>query len=158
VRLAAFLFAAVVATAACAGPAERAPTLFPELRQATLPVHAGSATHEFSVWIAADAPSRERGLMFVRELPPDRGMLFLFEFPQPLAFWMKNTYVSLDLVFIDEDGTVINVAENAKPLSLRPIESAGDAVAVLEVVGGTARRIGLKAGDRVALPDFANDR
>lgn len=157
-RLAAFLLAAVLATAACAGPAGRAPALFPELPQATLPVHAGSATHEFSVWIAADAPSRERGLMFVRELPPDRGMLFLFEFPQPLAFWMKNTYVSLDLVFIDENGTVINVAENAKPLSLQPIESAGDAVAVLEVVGGTARRIGLKAGDRVALPDFANDR
>ena len=70
---------------------------YPELSELPAAVHAGSATHEFSVWIAADAPSRERGLMFVRELPPDRGMLFLFEFPQPLAFWMKNTYVSLDL-------------------------------------------------------------
>ena len=63
--------------------------------------------------------------MFVRELPPDRGMLFLFEFPQEVAFWMKDTVLSLDLIFIDPAGKVLNVAANAKPYSLDPIESAG---------------------------------
>jgi uncharacterized membrane protein (UPF0127 family) len=150
-RLAAFVLGAVV-TVACAGPPDREADLFPRLEQARLQATTASGTHEFSVWIAADADSRERGLMYVRELPEDGGMLFLFEFPQPLAFWMKNTYLSLDLAFIGEDGSVLNVAEHAKPLSLVPIESVGDAIAVLEVLGGTAQRIGLKAGDRVALP------
>ena len=86
--------------------------------------------------------------MFVRELPPDRGMLFLFEFPQEVAFWMKDTVLSLDLVFIDPAGKVLNIAANARPYSLDPIESRGRAIAVLEVVAGTARTIGLKPGDR----------
>lgn len=150
-RLAAIALLAA-ALPALASPLDRAPALFPGLRQTSVLATTASGNHAFSVWIAADSRSRERGLMFVRDLPADRGMLFLFEFPQPLAFWMKNTYVSLDLVFIGEDGSVLNVAERAKPLSLDPIESAGDAVAVLEVVGGTAQRIGLKAGDRISLP------
>jgi uncharacterized membrane protein (UPF0127 family) len=151
VRLAALLLSAVAA-AASASPPDRAPALFPALRQATITATTATGAHEFSVWIAADARSRERGLMYVRELPPGSGMLFLFEFPQPLAFWMKNTYLSLDLVFIGGDGRVLNVVENAKPLSLDPIESDGDAIAVLEVVAGTARRLDLKAGNRVELP------
>lgn len=128
------------------------PDLFPSLQQAKVQAMTATGAHEFSVWIAADAKSRERGLMYVRELPPDRGMLFLFEAPQELAFWMKNTYLPLDLVFIAEDGTVLNVAENTKPFSLDPIESDGEALAVLEVRGGTAKQIGLKAGDRLKLP------
>ena len=150
-KLAALLLCAVAA-AAGASPPDRAPALFPALRQATITATTSTGAHEFTVWIAADARSRERGLMYVRELPPDRGMLFLFEFPQPLAFWMKNTYLSLDLIFVGADGRVLNVAEHAKPLTLDPIESAGDAVAVLEVVAGTAGKLGLKAGDRVELP------
>lgn len=142
----------LVAAAPGASPPDRAPALFPSLEQAAVSVETAAGAHEFQVWIAADARSRERGLMYVRELPPGSGMLFLFEFPQPLAFWMKNTYLSLDLVFIGRDGSIVNIAENAKPLSLDPIESAGDAVAVLEVVAGTARRLGLKPGDRVRLP------
>ena len=90
--------------------------------------------------------------MYVRELPADRGMLFLFERPQPVAFWMKNTYLSLDLVFIDPAGRVLNVATDAEPHSLSPIRSRGEALAVLEVLAGTAIRIGLRPGDRVGLP------
>jgi hypothetical protein len=90
--------------------------------------------------------------MYVRELPPDRGMLFVVEQPQPLAYWMKNTHVSLDLIFIDEAGRVLNVAPDARPLSLEPIRSEGDAIAVLEVRAGTARTIGLRPGDRLTLP------
>jgi uncharacterized membrane protein (UPF0127 family) len=147
-----FILGAVASLAAGAGTPDGTPDLFPSLQQATIRASTAGGTRDFRVWIAADDKSRERGLMFVRDLPPDRGMLFVFEFPQPVAFWMKNTYLSLDLVFIDAEGKVLNVAANAKPLSLEPIQSRGDAIAVLEVRGGTARRIGLGAGDRVSLP------
>ena len=146
------VFAVAAALAACAGMLARAPALFPLLEQARVKVTTATGAHEFGVWIAADDRSRERGLMYVRELPPDRGMLFLFEQPQPVAFWMKDTYLSLDLVFIDPAGRVLNVAADAQPHSLTPIRSQGEALAVLEVVAGTARRIGLKPGDRVDLP------
>ncbi len=130
----------------------RTPALFPSLEQDEVQVATSTGVHDFGVWIAADDRSRERGLMFVREMPPDRGMLFLFEQPQPLAFWMKDTYLSLDLIFIDAAGRVLNVAERARPHSLAPIRSAGDAVAVLEVLAGTAHTIGLRPGDRLTLP------
>lgn len=142
------LFACVALVAACAG----APALFPTLEQGQVQVTTSTGTHEFDVWIAADDRSRERGLMHVRELPPDRGMLFIFERPQPLAFWMKDTFLSLDLIFIDPAGRVLNVAVHARPHSLDPIRSQGDAVAVLEVIGGTAEAIGLRTGDRLTLP------
>jgi uncharacterized membrane protein (UPF0127 family) len=87
--------------------------------------------------------------MYVRELPPDTGMLFVFEQPQFASFWMKNTYLSLDLIFIAPDGTVVNVAADATPLSLDPIESAAPVRFVLELMAGTASKIGLKAGDRI---------
>jgi len=90
--------------------------------------------------------------MRVRELPPDHGMLFLFERPQVLAFWMKDTYLSLDLVFIAPDGQVLNVARHARPHSLDPIESRGPASAVLEVLAGTTQSIGLVPGDQITLP------
>jgi uncharacterized membrane protein (UPF0127 family) len=76
----------------------------------------------------------------------------MFERPQPVAFWMKDTYLSLDLIFLDPAGLVLNVAADAEPRSLAPIESEGDAIAVLEVIAGTARKIGLRPGDRVTLP------
>ena len=146
------LFAFVALAAACAGTLASAPALFPSLDQASVTVTTASGKHEFAVWIAADERSREQGLMFIRELPPDRGMLFLFERPHPAAFWMKDTYLSLDLVFIDPAGRVLNVATDAKPLSLMPIRSSGEALAVLEVLAGTARKIGLEPGDHVELP------
>jgi uncharacterized membrane protein (UPF0127 family) len=146
----AFLLASLALVAACAST----PALFPSLEQAKVQARTAQGTHDFSVWIAADDKSRERGLMFVRELPPDRGMLFLFEFPQEVAFWMKDTVLSLDLVFIDPAGKVLNIAANAKPFSQDPIESHGRAIAVLEVLAGTARKIDLKAGDTITLPSL----
>ena len=149
-------FASLVAFAdlvtACSGTLASAPALFPSLDQARVTVTTASGAHEFDVWIAADERSREQGLMYIRELPPERGMLFIFERPQPVAFWMKDTYVSLDLVFIDPAGRVLNVAADAKPLALAPSPSRGEAIAVLEVLAGTARRIGLQPGDLVELP------
>lgn len=153
-KLAALLLSAAALVAACASTPARAPALFPALQQAKVRAVTSTGTHEFSVWIAADPKSRERGLMFVREMPADRGMLFVFEFPQDVAFWMKDTFLPLDLVFIAEDGTVLNIAANAKPFSLDPIESDGEALTVLEVLGGTAKKIGLKPGDRLELPSL----
>jgi len=151
---------AIVATACLAAlPAEalgrRPPNLFPELPRAELQVVTASGTHRFQVWIAADNPGRERGLMHVRALPADHGMLFLFERPQFASFWMKNTYLSLDLIFIAADGVVVNVAANATPHSLDPISSTAPVKAVLELIAGTAARIGLEAGDRVVHPALA---
>lgn len=151
--LAGLLLAAVAATGAGTGAAEalgkRPSPLFPNLPTAEVKVTTATGVHDFAVWIAADDASRQRGLMYVRELPPDRGMLFLLDGPQQAAFWMKNTYLSLDLVFIGADGRVANVAHDAKPFSLMPIPSRGPVTAVLELVAGSARRIGLEAGDRV---------
>ena len=149
-KLSTFILALLALVAACAS----APSLFPALEQAKVQARTARGTHDFSVWIAADDQSRERGLMYVRELPPDRGMLFVFEFPQQVAFWMKDTVLSLDLVFIDPAGKVLNIAANAKPFSLDPIESHGRAIAVLEVLAGTARQIGLEAGDTITLPSL----
>jgi uncharacterized membrane protein (UPF0127 family) len=122
------------------------------LEQAEVRAETANGEHRFEVWVAADDASRQQGLMFVRRLPADRGMLFVFDAPQTAAFWMKDTYVSLDLVFIDAAGQVANIAANARPESLDPIFSRGPVIAVLEVAAGTARRIQLAAGDHVRLP------
>lgn len=149
------LIASATLIAACANSsAARGENPFPALPQAEIEAVTASGTHRFTVWIAADDRSRQRGLMFVRELPGDRGMLFLFEHPQEAAFWMKDTYLSLDLVFIEPAGTVVNIASDARPFSLEPIPSNGPVIAVLEVPAGTARRIGLAPGDRVRLPSL----
>ncbi len=146
------LFACAALAVACASTPARTPALFPSLQQARVQVTTATGVHDFGVWIAADDKSRARGLMYVRELPRGRGMLFVFEQPQVLAFWMKDTYLSLDLIFIDAAGRVLNVAADARPHSLDPIRSEGEAIAVLEVLAGTARSIGLLPGDRLTLP------
>ena len=134
-----------------AAPAELPPH-FADLPRGKVVLETASGRHAFDVWIADDDASRERGLMHVTELAPDRGMIFLFERPQPAAFWMKDTPLALDLVFIGPDKTVLNVAHNATPHSLAPIASEGPVVAVLEVVAGTAKRLKIAPGDAVTLP------
>ena len=103
----------------------------------------------FTVEIADTPGLQERGLMFRQRLPDDRGMLFDFGQPKQVAMWMKNTLISLDMVFIRADGTVAGIAENAKPQSLDVLGVQEPVLAVLEVAGGTAKRIGLKPGDTV---------
>jgi len=113
-----------------------------------------SGRHQFSVEVARNDGDRAQGLMFRRSMPPDRGMLFDFERVQPISMWMQNTYIPLDMLFIRADGTIARVAENAEPLSTRAIPSGEPVLAVLELNAGTARRLGIKAGDRVEHPLF----
>ena len=119
-----------------------------------LQIVTGSGPHPFAVEVMRTDEQRARGLMFRRSMPADRGMLFDFKTEQPVMMWMKNTYIALDMVFISRSGVVVSVAENTEPLSERTIASGPPAYAVLEVNGGTAARIGLKAGDRVEHPLF----
>jgi uncharacterized membrane protein (UPF0127 family) len=124
-------------------PTHAAPALTP------LTVETASGAHNFQVEVVDTDESRAQGLMYRRELAADRGMLFDFKEQKPVSFWMQNTYISLDIVFIHSDGTVQRVEERATPLSTRTIES-GDAVQfVLEVPAGTAAKLGIKRGSRV---------
>jgi len=108
--------------------------------------------HVFRVWLA-DTPSRQsQGLMFVRSLPPLRGMLFVHDQPKTIAMWMKNTYIPLDMVFIDGRGRVQQVVEQTTPHSLATIQSKDPALAVLEIAGGEARRLGIHPGQLVTHP------
>jgi uncharacterized protein len=117
--------------------------------QATLEIVSKSGVHAFAVELATNEAERAQGLMFRKELPEGRGMLFDFEHDQPVAFWMHNTYISLDMIFIAGDGRILRIAENTEPLSDRLIPSGGPIRAVLEVIAGTARKFGIAPGDRV---------
>jgi uncharacterized membrane protein (UPF0127 family) len=110
--------------------------------------------HTFSVWIAADGLHREQGLMFIKSLPDDAGMLFIYPTPQPIAMWMKNTFISLDMLFIRADGRVARVESNTKPQSLKTIESGENVLAVLELKAGAAAKRGIKTGAIVMHPVF----
>jgi hypothetical protein len=131
----------------------------PPLELATFPraaleivQHAGDSVRRFhfDVWVA-DTPARaEQGLMYVRDLPPDRGMVFPFAPARVVSFWMKNTYIPLDLLFITAGGRVAKITERAPPLRLDLLSSDVPVGAVLELRGGEAGLLGIKVGDRVS--------
>jgi uncharacterized membrane protein (UPF0127 family) len=129
--------------------AAQAPAGAPETRLEPLTITTASGEHAFSVEVMRTETERARGLMYRRFMPADRGMLFDFKVEQPVMMWMKNTYMPLDMVFISRDGVVVNVAENTEPLSESIIPSNAPTYAVLELNAGVARRIGLKAGDKI---------
>jgi uncharacterized membrane protein (UPF0127 family) len=136
-----------------AGSAEDALTA-PQAGVEKLEIITATGPHEFSVEVMRNGPQRERGLMFRRYLPQDRGMLFDFGVERPVMMWMKNTYLPLDMIFIGRTGKVVGLVENAEPLSEKIIPSGAPAYSVLEVNAGTAARIGLKIGDSVRHPLF----
>jgi uncharacterized protein len=119
-----------------------------------LQIVTATGTHDFQVEIARDEASRARGLMDRRFMPADHGMLFEFDREAPEAFWMKDTYIPLDMIFISRAGVVTNIVANAEPLSERAIPSGPPCMAVLELNGGAAATIGLKVGDKVRHPFF----
>ena len=100
----------------------------------------------------ADTPEeRAEGLMFRSSLPADRGMLFVFPEPQPLAFWMKNTAIPLSIAYIARDGTILEI-HDMEPYSLESVASRQPALYALEVNQGTFERLGIEPGDRLRLP------
>lgn len=114
-----------------------------------LTVTTAKGPHTFRVELARSPQEQAQGLMFRTAMGPDEGMLFPYDQPHVLSFWMKNTVLSLDLVFIDEQRRVINVAENAVPYSETSILSDAPGIAVLELNGGRARELGIVAGNKV---------
>ena len=116
----------------------------------TLEIVSKSGVHVFSVELAVTDAERASGLMFRQELPDGQGMLFDFGRDQEVAMWMKNTLIPLDMMFITAGGRILRIAENTEPMSARIIPSGGPVRAVLELVGGTARKYEIAAGDRVA--------
>jgi hypothetical protein len=113
-----------------------------------------SGVQVFSVELATTEEEKTTGLMYRKELPEGKGMLFDFSPAEEVSMWMKNTYVSLDMIFIQPDGRILRIAENTEPLSTKIIPSRGLAKGVLEVVAGTAKKFGIQPGDRVAHPLF----
>jgi uncharacterized membrane protein (UPF0127 family) len=143
--------AAIIALAglwAAQSPSARAAELEP------LEIVTRSGVHVFSVELAKTEEQRRTGLMYRKSLPEGRGMLFDFSPAQNVSMWMKNTFISLDMIFIGSDGRILRIAENTVPQSEKIIPSGGPAKAVLEVIAGTARKYGIKPGDRVAHPLF----
>src|SRR6266540_2176552 len=131
----------VVLVTLCANPAARAASVQP------LEIATKSGVQVFSVEMAT-------GLMYRKELPDGKGMLFDFSPEQQISMWMKNTYIPLDMIFIRADGRILRIAENTEPLSTKIIPSGGPAKGVLEVIAGTAKKYGIAPGDRVAHPLF----
>jgi uncharacterized protein len=115
----------------------------------TLKIETADAVHDFEIEIATNDAQRARGLMFRNEMAPEAGMLFLYRRDRVLTMWMANTYLPLDMLFIGSDGRIVRIAENTIPLSRTTISSRNRARAVLELNAGTARRLGINAGDRV---------
>jgi uncharacterized membrane protein (UPF0127 family) len=119
-----------------------------------LEIVSGEARHVFMVEVARDDASRQRGLMHRRFMPADRGMLFDFKVEAPVAMWMQNTFIPLDMLFIRKDGVIHRIEAMTEPMSTRTISSGAPVLSVLEINGGLAAKLGIRAGDRVAHPLF----
>lgn len=112
-------------------------------------VTADKRVHELTVELAVAPEQREQGLMFRRSMAPDHGMLFDFGETRRVMMWMKNTYLPLDMLFVDSDGMVRTIREGAVPLSEAIIDSGEPVAFVLELNAGTVKRLQIRAGDRL---------
>ncbi|HRE44755.1 MAG TPA: DUF192 domain-containing protein [Terricaulis sp.] len=154
------LFGVIAVVGACAQPeaaskaaATSAPVSSPDgAHRELVSIATTQGDVRFYAEIADTDAERARGLMFRREMARDHGMLFLFEEPGMQSFWMRNTHLSLDLIFIAADGRIVNIIEHATPYSDAPLRSSAPAVAVLEINAGLSREMGVAAGDRVQHP------
>lgn len=122
------------------------------LEQVPLTIESRGKRYNFVVEVARTPDEQAMGLMNRQSLAPDRGMIFPYDPPRPAAFWMKNTLIPLDMIFVRPDGTIGSIAANTVPLSLEPVPSGEPVAAVLEIPGGRSAELGLRAGDRVSWP------
>jgi|GEM_PF-305953 len=118
--------------------------------RATLEIAGGAQRHKFNIWIADTPLQQMQGLMFVNDLPADRGMLFVQSAPRNMSMWMKNTLIPLDMLFIDAKGRIVKIAERTEPQSLKTIGSGSPVAAVLELKSGESAQRGIKVGDAVS--------
>ncbi len=109
----------------------------------------GSLIKEIAVEVMQDDRERATGMMWRKSMEDDQGMLFIMERAEPQTFWMRNTYVPLDIIFVSPDKEILNIRANAQPQSLAPQSSIGNALYVVEVKGGFCARYGVEAGDRI---------
>jgi uncharacterized membrane protein (UPF0127 family) len=129
---------------------------FAQLATAPLSIKTDEATHAFTVEIANTPEAITQGMMFRESMAPDAGMLFDFGEVRQASMWMKNTLISLDMLFIDADGQVIAIARNAVPGSTRSLGPGVPVRAVLEIPGGRAKELGVQPGDTVQHPIFGS--
>jgi len=155
-QIATFLTATALGLAACSPGAGEARTsqagsVHPVsgLRVVPLTITHGKARHGFRVEVAQSGPEQARGLMFRNEMGADEGMIFPMNPPRGASFWMRNTLIPLDLLFIGVDGRISNIAANAVPYDETPLTSVGEVKAVLELNGGRAAQLGIAPGDKV---------
>jgi len=114
-----------------------------------LTISSNGQKHRFTVEVAATPEEQSMGLMYRSKLDPDRGMIFPFDEPRDASFWMRNTLIPLDMIFVRADGRIANIEPNTVPYSEEPVHSAGPVAAVLEIPGGRSAELGIKAGDMV---------
>ncbi len=110
----------------------------------------GKAISKIDIEKADTEVDRQFGLMFRKSMPEDQGMLFIFDVNEQQSFWMRNTYIPLDIMFVDENGVITTIHENAKPMNDNSLPSNGKAKYVVEVIGGYAQKYGIKVGDKIS--------
>jgi uncharacterized protein len=114
--------------------------------------------HSFNVWLATDDQTRQLGLMYVRQLDPDAGMLFVYPAPFKIGMWMKNTFISLDMLFVNSNGKVVKIVERTTPQSLKTIGADSAVLGVIELNAGTVERLKIRPGAQVMHPAFGTQR
>ena len=119
------------------------------LQQAPLTIHSTNGEHRFTVMVARTPAEQAAGLMFRKSLGPQEGMIFPYDPPQEVGFWMKNTLIPLDMIFIRADGRIARIAARTRPQSLEPVLSLEPVASVLEIRGGRSEELGIREGNRV---------
>jgi uncharacterized membrane protein (UPF0127 family) len=135
-----------------AAPAAFQPAQLKDFPRGQLDIQRRNGRDTFQIWLARTPEQQQQGLMWIRQLPANYGMLFLLDEPRPMNMWMKNTYVSLDMLFTDGSGRITHIAHRTTPLSEAIVSSNGEVSAVLELAAGEAARRGIAVGDRVIHP------
>lgn len=152
----AFLALAILVSLGAAAPTAATAQGRPDFERSTVTIVGKGGTHVFKVEIARTPRELAYGLMFLRKLPVDQGMLLVYDPPEPASIWMKNTFIPLDIVYISPNGRIESIHYGAKPQSLEAMTSKGTVGAVLELNAGVVRILGIGPGDLVRHKIFGN--